>query len=656
MSEIFIPGINSRFNTGQIVEDLMRIERIPRDRAERNVERLEDQRTHWQEISRRTVALRDSARHLFSFQHPFNDRIVSSDDSSALTGTAVRGALQQERSFTIQQVAQADRFLSTTLDPDFRVESGTFTFSVGDEEISFDFGGGTLRDFSDALNRRGQGILNASLISVRQGTTSLLIESRVTGEENRLNFSGAALTLGEQIGMASRANDSRVIFTDGVVNAPSGSSSQIPMNFQIPADGNWMLGFETSTTVRAGDAFAVPQPPPGPSIPPAGSVSHGGIVIQNDPSAVSLPPWTPPAAPVRVDNMNLLSVTFADGGSLQLPAVIDSTGFTTEQFPLGALAGGRTIVSLNLVNNNTHRDLNIQNVQVFDPAALGGVRPLNPVSTAQDAIISMEGIQISRASNQIDDLLPGVTITVRRPSDRPVTLFIEPDHDAVKDGIISFVGNFNRLMSEINILTRTDPRVVDELTFLTPDERADALQRLGAFSGDLTLMNMRNNMMRIIGNSFPTSEGRELSLLSQIGIGTDVRWGGATGGIDVSRLRGYLEIDERVLDNAIATRLDAVRELFGSDTTGNRLVDTGVAFQVDAMIQPFTQTGGIFSHTTGSINTRIAQENRRIENLDRVLTQREIDLRRQYAQMEEAFRRMEQMNNSLNQFGQQNSR
>ena len=656
MSDIFIPGINSRFDTGRLVEDLMRVERIPRDRAERNVERLQDNRTHWQEIGRRTNSLRDSARHLFSFQNPFSDRVVSSGDSSVLAGTAVRGALEQERTFTVAQIAQADRFLSDPLDQDFRVEGGAFTFNVGEEEITFDFRGGSLREFSDALNRRGRDVLHASLITVRPGTTSLLIESRVTGEENRLGFSGAALALGEQAGMVGRINDSRREFTDGVVNVRAGQSSEIAMNFQTPPTGNWVLQFETSTVVRTDDQRAVPQPPPGPSIPSSGSISHGGIVIQNEISSLDLPGWTPPEAPRRVDNMGLLSVTFSDGTSTLLPPIADSTAFSSHQFDLGNLAQGRRITALNLVNDNTHRDVNIQNVQVFDPNALGGVRPLNPVSTAQDAIISMEGIEIRRPSNEIDDLLPGVTITARRASDRPVTLFVEPDREAVKDAIISFVGNYNRLMAEINILTRNDTRVVDELTWLTPDEREASLQRLGAFSGDSTLMHMRNNLMRIIGSPFPTSEGRELALLSQIGIGTDVRWGAATGGLDVSRLRGYLEIDERVLDNALATRMDAIRELFGSDTTGNRLVDTGVAFEVDALTRPFTEIGGIISVITGGIDTRINQEGRRIENMDRRLTQREIDLNRQYAQMEDAFRRMEQMTGSLERFQQQNSR
>jgi flagellar hook-associated protein 2 len=306
-----------------------------------------------------------------------------------------------------------------------------------------------------------------------------------------------------------------------------------------------------------------------------------------------------------------------------------------------------------LQNNNTHRDIQLRNVQILDPNVTGGVKPLNAVAEAQDAVVSMDGIEIRRPTTEIDDLLPGVTITARRASDRPVTLNVEPDREAVKDSIIAFVGNYNRLVAEINILTRNDPRVLEELTYLSREEQADFRERLGAFSGDSSLMQMRNTLTRITSVPYPTSLERDLALLTQIGIGTDVRWSSATGGLDASRLRGYLEIDERILDDAIATKLPAIKELFGSDTTGDRIADTGVAVDVDTLTRAFTETGGIFSLRTNGITSSIAQENRRIENLDRQLAQREMDLRRQYGQMEGAFMRMEQMSSSLENFQRQ---
>jgi flagellar hook-associated protein 2 len=655
MSDVYMPGIKSRFNSEQIIEDLMKIERIPRERSERNVERLETEKTYWQEVGRRMNALRDSARSLYSFQNPFNERIVRSSDESAISGTAVREAVEQERSFVVRQTAQADRFLSRPLENNFRVESGDYTFSVGEEEISFNFKGGSLKEFTDALNRRGRDKIRASVITVNPGTQSLLIESRITGAENRLGFRGAAERLGELTGMVERINDSSRNIGEGTLRVNSGQSLSIPVNPGIPPSSSLVLRFETSTEVQSAESYTPPQPPPGPSVPPGGAVSYGGIVIENDPAQVSLPSWTPPPPPQRVDDMGIIALGFSDGTSAMLPPLGDSQAFSSHQYRLDEVSGGKTVVSVDLVNKNTHRDVSIRNILVLDPSAIGGVKPTNAVSQAQDAIILMEGIEIRRPKNEIDDLIPGVTLSVRAPTERPVRLGVEPDREAVKDSIISLVGNYNRLMAEVNILTRRDDRVVEELSYLTPEEKTEYRKKLGAFQTDSTLSQFRSTLQRIATAPYPTSEERNLALLAQIGISTDARRGGATTGYDPSRLRGYLEIDEKALDAAIASKLPAIRELFGSDTNGDLLVDTGVAYMMEAMTKPYVETSGLISLKTGTMDSRINQEQRRVETLDRQLAAKEAELKIQYSQMENAYNRMEQMSTSLDRFSQQNS-
>jgi len=69
MSDIYIPGVRSRFNSEQVVEDLMRLERIPRDRTASNIENLQIQKGYWQEVGRRISAVRDSARFLYSLMN-----------------------------------------------------------------------------------------------------------------------------------------------------------------------------------------------------------------------------------------------------------------------------------------------------------------------------------------------------------------------------------------------------------------------------------------------------------------------------------------------------------------------------------------------------------------------------------------------------------
>jgi flagellar hook-associated protein 2 len=380
-------------------------------------------------------------------------------------------------------------------------------------------------------------------------------------------------------------------------------------------------------------------------------VSYGEITIENEPSDTPLPEWAPPAIPPRVDDLAVLNLVFSDGTSVKLEPISDSDNFISREYKLSDIAGGRAIVSLNVENINTHREVSIKNIELFDPSAVGkDLRPLNAISTARDAVITMEGIEMSRTTNTINDLIPGVTINVRSQSDRPVELKVGADIESVKDSVISFAGNYNRLMAEINILSRTDDRLIDELSYLNPDERAEMRKRLGAFSGDSTLLAFKSNLQRLVSAPYPTSMERDLALLSQIGISTNARNQG--GGYDPSRLRGYLEIDEKVLNTALETKLMAVKQLFGNDTTGDLIMDSGVAVNLDSLVKPFVEIGGIISLKTNTIDSRITQDQRRIDTMERQLAAKEAELKIQYSRMENAYARMEQLSNSLENFNQ----
>jgi flagellar hook-associated protein 2 len=682
MSDVYMPGVRSRFNSEKLVEDLMRVERLPQERIERGIDNLENRKTWWQDLGRRITSLRESSRMLFSFQNPFNERIALSSDENIVSAVATREAVEQNYRFTVKQLAQADRFLSPPLDEKTKIDAGAYTFTVGKESVSLNFRGGSLQEFVDALNRQGRGKLGASLMTVQPGSKSLLLESKLTGTENRLGFSGDAGELAERLGLAERVQDSRreihindetvqvnhvtdrqapepadkapFTVSDGILGLSPLASVSIPFEVQVNQDSPLVLKIETATLAIPETPQPVPEPWQGPGIPQSGSVSYGGITIENEPSATSLPEWSPPPEPQRLDNLGVFSLTFSDGTSVNLPPIDDTETFFSWQYNLAEIAGGKTITALNIDNANTHRDITVQGVLVFNPNDLsGGYKPLKAVSTAQDAIIAMEGIEMIRPSNDINDIIPGVTVTAKGVSERPVRLEIRPNREEIKNSIISLVGNYNRLMAELNILTRNDDRIVDELTYLERSEADEMRKRLGAFSGDSTLTQFRANLMRVISSPYPTDEERDLALLAQIGISTNTGSGGAS--YNASRLRGYLEIDEKALDTAMERHLPAIKQLFGSDTTGDMLVDTGIAFNLDAVSRPYVELGGIISLKTGTIDSRVSQDQRRIDSMERQLAAREADLKIQFSRMESAYARMEQMATSLDNFSQRNN-
>jgi flagellar hook-associated protein 2 len=287
MSDIYMPGLRSRFNTDRMVDDLMRVERVPLERAQRETEQLQSQKTWWQDIGRRMTTLRDSARFLFSFQNPFSERVVHSADESVISGTATRQAMQQERSFQVGQLASADRFLSEPLEDNFRVDAGNYTFTVGNREVSFNFRGGSLREFTDVLNRRGRNTIQASVINIERNSRSLLVESLLTGEENRLGFKGDAERLATAAGMVERQSQTRydvdlnnlripdesvqlVTAENGVIWVGAGGSVTVPFQQAVPDGAAWVLSFEAATEILSSENGTDPLPPPGPDIPSAG--------------------------------------------------------------------------------------------------------------------------------------------------------------------------------------------------------------------------------------------------------------------------------------------------------------------------------------------------------------------------------------------------
>ncbi len=623
----------------------MKVERLPRDRADTELKSYQKQQSAWRTVNQNSTTLRDSSRTLYSFNNPFTEKTAESTNERSISATASREALEQSVSVDVVQIAAQDSFLSNEIPKDGKVPKGTYTFSVGEKSVSFSWKGGSYREFTDALNRRSEGLLRSSLIQVTSNTQSLLIESLKSGSKERLVFSDDALAFGLNTGILKK-NDSGVIKPSvSILNSAPLSNGIV--EFSSPARAKDALMLEYTLTVTQKDESAPAPPPSGPDTGNSGSITYSGITIKNSAfestlgTGASEPPKTPVTDPA------VLSLRSTRGLSIPLSPVPDSASKTVVTVPLAEYGD---VDALLAYNKNTGREVTVENIKIYDPKTAGEYTPVNPVSIAQDAIMKYEGITITRPSNTIDDLIPGVTLSLYEPTSKTETLNIKPDTKVAKEAIIAFVANYNRVLTEINILTQNKPEIITEIEYFTAEEKKDAEDKLGMLLGDTTLNGLKTALQRITSNAYPSSAANAYTMLAQLGISTKSTAG---GGIDSARMRGYLEIDEKKLDEALKNKMINVKSLFGSDTNGDLIIDSGVAQALDTTLVAYTQTGGIFSTRTSGLATRITTAEKKIAQLDVQLADKEADLKSKYGQMEGTLNSLQNQSNSISNFNKQ---
>lgn len=659
MADISIPGLNSKYNTGELVKGLVEVEKVKLTTMENSITELEDQKKIWQSFNRKISNLRTSSRTLFGFENPFSNKLVESSNERILTATASRDATEQELSFTVLQTAKADKFISPSMPADKRVPPGNYSFEVGGKEISLRYRGGKLSDFAKRLESKADGLLKLTVVKDTSETQVILFESTKTGVDNRMIFKDDALSwaLEMDILQPSATGSTEIsLDPDGLSvkkEAFLGPESKIQINLPSSLTVEEGMFLEYSVTVNTLDPDSLkPQAPPIPVLPATVSTVFEGIEVESFHSRADTPEWIPPETPPVINDSTAGYFRTATGEEA-LPPLPEGSVTTEVKIPLSDAHA--QISAFTLENRNNMKEVTISNMKVTDPRTSDGYTAVNPLSTAGNALLDFNGIQVERETNNIDDLIPSVTLNLNRADkDEEIDISIKPDIESAKEEIIKFVYNYNQAMTQILILSSDNSDIINEIEYFSDDERENAFEELGTFRGDITLMQLKNRLQRITSSPYETSLERELSMLSQIGVSTNS--GASSGSVNASKLRGYLEINEDVLDQALQTKSSNIKELFGKDTDGDLVVDSGVGYELDAFLNPYIQTGGIFTNKISLLDNKISDTNDDIEDYKEYLADYEQSLKVKYGSMEGMLNQLESSSSSLDTFNQQNSK
>ena len=681
MAGLSIPGVTDTYNTNDTVEKLMQIERIPLTREQNQLDEYKSQQTAWREVNTQLTSLRDSTKTLYSYENPFNNKLTTSTDENAITATANRGADLQSFKIDVIQPATADRFLSDELDSSYKVPAGVYTYKVGEKQLTVNWKGGSLKEFSDAINKRSNGIVKSMLVGASAGKKTLLIEALTTGKENKLVFEGAAKDFAIETGMISPVKSTsssfgaktgevkqvtykedskqsrmpeismtRTSVTDGKVTVQPRGGYEVSIPDSVKNNENMHLSFTVKATGLTDITQAINETAAEPEIPDGFYAEFGGISIQNASSDTLLPKSTAKPDPVDpVTTKNIFYAVFNDGTErvISTPDILNGK----EQSIDIAISDYKGIKSISVRNANTSWSLEVSEFTAYDSNANLGYSPNHAVAQAGDAIIKYEGITITRASNEIDDVIPEITLHVHEKTEKTATLTVKVDKEASKNALIEFVGRYNQALAKINVLSQNKQDIIDELDYLSDDEKEKLSSQLGMFQTDSSLSNIKSNMQTILSSNYRFTESTELTALSQLGISTNAS--GYSGSYTQSRLRGYLEIDEKKLDDVLENHIDDIKNLFGYDTDGDLIIDDGIAYKLDKQITAYVQTGGILALKTSTLDSKIKSSQTRITKLEEQMEKKEAELKQKYSTMQGTLSTLENQQNTISNFTKQ---
>ena len=102
------------------------------------------------------------------------------------------------------------------LEKDFKVPRGIYIYKVGEKKVTINWKGGSLSDFSEAINKRSNGVIKSMIIGSSQGKKSILIEAVATGKENKLIFEEDAKTFALDSNMISPVQKNAETFGDSI--------------------------------------------------------------------------------------------------------------------------------------------------------------------------------------------------------------------------------------------------------------------------------------------------------------------------------------------------------------------------------------------------------------------------------------------------------
>tara|TARA_R110001599_G_scaffold227036_6_gene426128 strand:- start:2041 stop:3438 length:1398 start_codon:yes stop_codon:yes gene_type:complete len=325
-----------------------------------------------------------------------------------------------------------------------------------------------------------------------------------------------------------------------------------------------------------------------------------------------------------------LKLTFGSGDSVDIAIAADSTlNEIRDAINANKDAGiNATIINdgegyrLALSSKETGVEASIDSFSFVDAANVAVTGPFSEATEAgskrqgQDAALTVNGIAISSAKNQIEGAIQGVTLNlaelnIAEGETASSTVNIERDTLKQREAINGFVKAFNDLKGMVGKLTAFD------------SESGSAAVLLG----DSAVRTIESRLRSALTSGV---EGGELSTLSQLGI--------------TLQRDGTLKTDDAKLSGLVANNPQALSAFFAGEDT-----KSGLAGKLETSIEQMLGSNGVIKGAIGGAENLVKSLDTRYERMEKSIESTISRYRSQFSQLDVMVAQMNSMSSYLTQ-------
>jgi flagellar hook-associated protein 2 len=332
----------------------------------------------------------------------------------------------------------------------------------------------------------------------------------------------------------------------------------------------------------------------------AWDVGQPGFVARAAISAMSIPiTATDTLADVR-DKIN------AAGGGVRASIITDSSGARL------VLSSASTGVSNGFSVTGTGGGA------AFSYDTTDGSSPMTRTQTAVDAVATVNGLDITSASNTLSDVVQGLTLNLTKvtAADSPIQIGVTQDNTSIKKSIQDFVTAYNSLATQLSTLTKYDATT----------------KTAGTLQGDSTAVSLQRQMRSILTGASGASS--VFGSLSDVGISIQAS--------------GQLSVDDKKLTSSLSN-LTEVKKMFSASSPTDDTAQDGIAQRLRAFGDQVLGTDGALTTKTAGLNKILSSNSKDQDAFNLRLANTEKRIRAQYSALDTQMANATALNTYLTQ-------